>query len=114
MKNGDTPDAARLVYATYPSLEEAKQAAAAFLSAGLIACANVSPGMVAIYTWEGAVQTDEEVAVIFKTTAAQSAALISAIEANHPYDVPAILVLPVTAGSTAFMDWIATTVAPRS
>src|SRR3546814_11265764 len=72
----------------------------------LAACANVLPGMVPIFRWEGRVQTGSESVVILKTTAERAAALVEAVEALHSYDCPCAVVLPIVGGSRAFLDLI--------
>src|SRR3546814_2578081 len=65
------------------------------VEARLAACANVLPGMVPIFRWEGRVQTGSESVVILKTTAERPAALVEAVEAMHSYDCPCAVVLPI-------------------
>lgn len=101
----------RLVYATFPSLEEAEAAARALVEARLAACANILPGMVSIYRWEGRIERADEVVLILKTTAARAAEVVEAVRRRHPYEVPAILVLPVEKGLPAFLAWIGAEVA---
>lgn len=96
-----------LVYATFPTLEAAQNSAQAAVEQGLAACANILPGMVSVYVWEGKLQREQEVAMILKTTAGRSAALIEEVQQRHPYDNPAVLVVPVIGGARAFLDWVA-------
>lgn len=102
----------RLVYTTFPDLPAAEAAAGDLLAARLVACANILPGMVSIYRWDGRVERAEEVVMVLKTTAAQAGAVVEAVRMRHPYDVPAILVLPVEGGLPAFLSWIAAEAAP--
>jgi uncharacterized protein involved in tolerance to divalent cations len=41
-----------------------------------------------------------------KTQHARVENLITEIERNHPYDTPAIVVLPIAQGSRPYLDWI--------
>lgn len=97
----------RLVYTTFPDLPAAEAAAGALLDARLVACANILPGMVSLYRWDGRIERAQEVVMVLKTTAARAQEVVAAVCARHPYDVPAILVLPVEGGLTAFLSWIA-------
>ncbi|BAF86952.1 CutA protein [Azorhizobium caulinodans ORS 571] len=97
----------RLVYATYPSLTLAEAAARRIVEAGLAACGNILPSMVSIYRWEGQLERAEEVVLLLKTTKERAAEVVEAVRADHPYEVPAVFVLPVEDGSTAFLGWIA-------
>ena len=95
-----------VIYTTCPTLATAEEIGAKLVESGVSACVNILPGMVSIYAWQGQRQRDEEVAMIVKTTEAVAERAIEMINALHPYDVPAALVLPVSGGSAAFMSWI--------
>ncbi len=99
-------DKAVLVYATFPSLEAAEKEGGALVEAGLAACVNILPGMISIYTWNGARHRDQEVVMIVKTRRALADRVIAETRSRHPYENPALLVLPVEAGSAPFLDWI--------
>jgi periplasmic divalent cation tolerance protein len=71
---------------------------------------NIVGPVISLYHWEGAVERDEEYVVLMKTTASHQGALIARLEALHPYEVPEVLVLPVDAGSQAYLSWITTSV----
>ncbi len=103
-----------LVYSTYPSLAEAERIGGDLVDLRLAACVNILPGMVSIYVWEGRRTRDGEVAMIAKTTAALTAAVVAAIRERHPYATPAVLVLPVSGGSSVFLDWIKAQTESRS
>jgi periplasmic divalent cation tolerance protein len=103
-----------LVYATFPTLEAAQSTAEAVVQRGLAACANILPGMVSVYVGEDKLQSEQETAMILKTTAGRVDALVEEVRRLHTYDNPAILMLPVTGGSRAFLDWIVSaTAGPR-
>ena len=72
----------------------------------LAACVNVLPAMASVYRWEGQVQTDREQQLIIKTSADQLPALQSRLHDLHPYDLPEFLVLPVSDGSKAYLEWV--------
>lgn len=95
-----------LVYVTAADAAEAREIGRAMVEARLAACANVFPGMVPIFRWEGSIDEGSESVVILKTTESRIDALIDAVEAMHSYDCPCALVLPVAGGSRAFLDWI--------
>jgi periplasmic divalent cation tolerance protein len=103
MSNSDRPV---LIYTTFPSLEDAKRVGKALVAARLAACVNVFPGMLAIFEWEGARDTAEEVAMIIKTRAALTDAVIAETKRLHPYELPALLVLPTEGGSAEYCAWI--------
>lgn len=102
----------RLVYTTFPTLAAAEEVARALVEARLVACANILPGMVSLYRWEGRTERSEEAVMILKTTAARAEAVVEAVRERHPYDLPAILVLPLEGGLAAYLAWIAGEVSP--
>jgi len=96
----------RLVYSTFPTKEEALLAGRRLLEKRLIACANVLPGIHSLYRWEGTVQSADEVVMLAKTTATCMQAAIDEIKANHPYEIPCIVALPIEGGLPAFVQWV--------
>lgn len=52
-----------------------------------------------------------EVLLILKSSRRRFAAIAAAVRKLHSYDVPEIIALPVTAGSSGYLDWIAESVA---
>lgn len=95
-----------LIYATFPDLATAEAIAGKLVDARLIACANILPGMVSIYEWQGKRERGSEVVMIAKTRDGKADEAMAAIAEAHPYDNPAVLLLPVTAGAEKFCSWI--------
>ncbi len=105
-KPDPTSPRASLVYVTVASEADAKSLATTVVSERLAACANVLPHMTSVYRWKGAVQHEQEVVVLFKTSSARVAQLTRRVSELHHYENPCILALPVVAGAAAFVDWI--------
>ncbi len=95
-----------LVYTTYPSLVEAEAAGRGLVDAGLAACVNILPQMVSIYRWKGAVERADEVVMLVKTRASLAEQVGEALRRGHSYELPAILVLPVSGGDLEYLGWI--------
>lgn len=103
-----------LVYATFPSPEEAERIGGRLVDDGLAACVNILPGMVSIYVWQGQRHRDSECAAIIKSRTSLTGRLTDTVRALHPYDNPAVVVLDTAGGSPPFLAWImAQTAAPR-
>lgn len=96
----------KLVYSTFPSVATAEAVARILVEARLAACGNILPGMVSFYEWQGAMERAEEVVLLLKTTADKAEALMARLAAEHPYEVPAILLLPVEAAGPPFAAWV--------
>jgi len=97
-----------LVYTTWPDADMAEAVGAEAIAERLAACVNILAPMRSIFRWEGAVDRAAEVPVLFKTTVEASERLRDFIVAKHPYDVPAVLALPISAAMSnpAFLQWI--------
>jgi periplasmic divalent cation tolerance protein len=95
-----------LVYTTFPTLASAEEAGRAVVEARLAACVNILPGMVSWYEWQGRLERGEEVVMIVKTRGALAESAMAAVRARHPYEEPALLVLPVAGGSESYCAWI--------
>jgi periplasmic divalent cation tolerance protein len=103
MGNDDRPV---LIYTTFPDLDEAKRVGDALVAARLAACVNLFPGMISIFEWKGAREEAGEVAMIIKTRASLSEAVLAEAKRLHPYELPALLVLPTDGGSAEYCGWI--------
>lgn len=94
-----------VVYTTLPKLRKARQFAKTLVRERLIACANIFK-IYSVYPWEGEIEEAREYGVFLKTRGELYPQLESRIKELHPYDVPAIVVLPIEKGSKDFLDWI--------
>lgn len=103
-----------LVYTTWPDAESADDAACALVERRLVACANRLGEIVSTYEWEGEVENATEVAMLLKSTPDRFEELCAAITYLHPYDVPAIVALPVTAAHAPFAAWVADQTTPKA
>jgi periplasmic divalent cation tolerance protein len=96
-----------LIYTTFPGLDEAKRVGHALVAARLAACVNMFPGMISIFEWKGDLEETGEVAMIIKTRASLTEAVLTETKRLHPYELPALLVLPTDGGSDEYCGWIA-------
>jgi len=72
----------------------------------LAACVNVLPAMTSVYRWKGAIEEDSERQLVIKTTSDRVAAVEARFHELHPYDVPEFIVLAVSEGSSAYLEWL--------
>ncbi|MCW3814822.1 divalent-cation tolerance protein CutA [Micromonospora sp. DR5-3] len=80
--------------------------AAAAVAGRLAACAQVSGPVDSTYWWQSAIQTTAEWSVQFKTAPDRVDALIDQLRANHPYEVPEILVTRMESGNPDYTAWV--------
>jgi len=95
-----------LVYMTAPDRASALVIARRLVEERLVACANVLDGATSVYHWDGAVQEEGEAVMIAKTRAALIKTVSARIRELHAYQCPCVVVLPITGGNPAFLDWI--------
>jgi len=100
-----------LVLVTAPDLKTARTLAKAALGAKLVACANLVPKLESHYWWQGKLEASAEVLILFKTTRARLAALERLIVAQHPYETPEFVTLPMAEGNARYLKWLAASVA---
>jgi periplasmic divalent cation tolerance protein len=98
--------AARVVLVTLPDAEAAESLVRRLVEERIVACGTILPEVRSIYRWQGAVERATEAQVLFKTTVAGAERLIRRVPELHPYEVPEVLVLPVEAGYTPYLEWI--------
>jgi periplasmic divalent cation tolerance protein len=99
-----------IVLVTAPDLKSARKLARTALAARLIACANLVPKIESHYFWRGKIESTAEVLLVMKTTRPSLRALEKLILANHPYDTPEFLVLPLESGNPCYLAWLASSV----
>lgn len=97
----------RVVLTSAPDAQTGEALARKLVEARLAACVNVVPGVVSIYEWKGKLERDAEVLLVAKTLAPNVERLVAFIKANHPYELPEILALPVISGSPEYLNWLA-------
>ena len=103
---GDTQEGEFVfIYTTLPSMAAAEAASRALVAEKLAACVNIYPGLRSVYEWDGEVTVEAEVAGFIKTRAALVDETMARLSELHPYEVPAMLVLPILAGNTDYLTW---------
>ncbi|MBA3339376.1 MAG: divalent-cation tolerance protein CutA [Gemmatimonadaceae bacterium] len=95
-----------VVMTTLASTDEGVALVRALLERRLIACGTVVPGARSLYRWQGKIADEQEALVFLKTRSARLATLKVAFEELHPYKVPELLALSVTAGTEKYLEWI--------
>ena len=96
-----------VVMTTLANTDDAVKLVQTLLERRLVACGSVLPGVRSLYRWQGKVADEQEVVVLLKTRSARLETLKLAFEELHPYKVPELLALPVSAGLAKYLGWIA-------
>lgn len=95
-----------IVLTTSGSLPEARRLARRLVRERAAACVNVVPRVESVYWWKGKVERSGEALLLLKTTRPRLARLSGRIKALHPYEIPEILVLPLSHGDPAYLQWL--------
>jgi periplasmic divalent cation tolerance protein len=95
-----------LLLTNLPDEASAHVLAAHLVEHGLAACVNQLAPCHSVYRWQGKVETASEVPLLIKTTHERYAAVEAAVVELHPYDVPELIAVPVTAGLPAYLNWV--------
>lgn len=96
-----------MIWSTWPDAASAGSAARTLVERRLAACAVATPGARSVYRWQGAIEEAEEVVLWAKTRRDLADAAMAALIECHPYDTPAVLVVPVAAANPAYAAWVA-------
>lgn len=102
-----------LVLTTCPDAESADRLAQVLVGRNMAACVNIQPQVRSIYRWQGRVEESAEHLLFIKTAAARYQELQDVIEANHPYELPEVVAVPIVAGLNEYLSWIHQTVCER-
>jgi periplasmic divalent cation tolerance protein len=93
-----------VVLSTVPP-EKSAEIARSLIDRHLVACASMVP-VRSWYRWKGEFCDDGEHLLIVKTRKEKAEDVVKAIRALHPYEVPEIIVLPVTGGHLPYLAWV--------
>ncbi|KMZ96574.1 hypothetical protein PVNG_01971 [Plasmodium vivax North Korean] len=104
------------VYVTAPGSDVAEKISNVLLEDHLASCVNIIPGVLSLYHWKGEIARDNEVLMMIKTKKNLFAKIVDAVKANHPYEVPEVISVPIHQGSKVgleqldYLDWVAKSV----
>lgn len=94
-----------VVLTTTGSQQEANRLSELLVREKLAACVQTMP-ITSTYIWKGQLNQDSEWLLLIKTRSEIFDKLEAFILANHSYDTPEIIQLPVEAGYSGYLDWI--------
>jgi periplasmic divalent cation tolerance protein len=66
----------------------------------------VVPRVHSFFRWQGKVETGDESLLVIKSSRELFAAVVSAIESVHSYEVPEVIALPIIDGSANYLSWL--------
>ena len=100
-------DAVILVLTQMPDRASAQALARRLVEGRLAACVSVGAPVESLYHWRGQIETAQEVPVAVKTRPERYPEVEAAIRAQHPYELPEIVAVPVVSGLAPYLAWVA-------
>ena len=96
-----------LIWCPFADEASAEAAASRLLDEGLVACANIVPGVRAMYIWRGERGEARECAVLFKTHAQLLERATQRLAEIHPYDAPSVIGWRADTAAPVTSAWLA-------
>jgi periplasmic divalent cation tolerance protein len=96
-----------LVITNFPDKKSAVAMAEALIDQQLAACVNVLSPCTSVYRWQGNVESADEIPVLIKTRRRHYERVEQLIKMMHPYELPEVIMVPITDGLPAYLQWIA-------
>jgi periplasmic divalent cation tolerance protein len=94
------------VRVTAPDAATATRLARLLVEERLAACVQVVPGISSVYRWKDTVEAATEHLLLVKSTADRFEAIRARVRAEHPYDTPEVLAVPVVAADARYAAWL--------
>ncbi|MBT2969076.1 MAG: divalent-cation tolerance protein CutA [gamma proteobacterium symbiont of Ctena orbiculata] len=95
-----------LILCTAPNRESALKLANSLVERDLAACVNLVSPVTSVYRWQGELEQSEEIQLLIKTTEKKYRDVEAALRAQHPYELPEIIAVPVEQGLDDYLDWV--------
>jgi periplasmic divalent cation tolerance protein len=95
-----------LVLTNLPDVASAEKLAHYLINERAAACVNQLAPCTSTYRWQNKIETATEVPLLIKTTQGAYPRLEKLIREVHPYELPEIIAVLVTAGLPSYLDWI--------
>src|SRR3984893_1926188 len=95
-----------LALSTFPDAESARRISNELVVGKFAACVNILPGVESIYRWKEKIESGNETLVLFKLSEDRQSAFQEKMRSLHPYEVPAIIFVPISSGLPAYVRWV--------
>jgi len=95
----------RVVMTTVESLKQAEELSDKILVRKLASCVSMFP-ITSKYWWKGDIERAEEILLLIKTHQERVQELLNFLRAEHPYEVPEILVIPIEISGEDYLRWV--------
>lgn len=95
-----------VILVTAGSAEEAQTIATALLEQKLAACVNIVDKIDSRFWWQGRIDSAQESLLIIKSRKDLFARVEALVKSLHSYQVPEIIAMDISLGSTDYLTWI--------
>lgn len=95
-----------LIISNLPDKKSAMALAEALTDQRLAACVNILGACTSVYRWQGTVESAEEIPVLIKTQRQHFERVEQLIKLMHPYELPEVIMVPISGGLPAYLQWI--------
>jgi periplasmic divalent cation tolerance protein len=95
-----------LALSTFPDQQTAREISNELVTKRFAACANILPSVESIYRWKEEIESGNETLVFFKVSEEGGSAFQDKLRSLHPYDVPEIILIPVSSGLPEYLRWV--------
>ncbi len=94
------------VQITFPTEGSAAAMAELLLERRLVACVQILGPIRSVYVWKGVREESVEILLLAKTKASLFDALAETVRADHPYECPQIVAVPIVNGTPDYLRWV--------
>jgi periplasmic divalent cation tolerance protein len=94
------------VITTCERADDAKRIGEELVKRRVCPCAQVIGPLSSVYWWKDSLQASEEWYCIVKAKKERFNEVETIIKANHTYEVPEIIALPIVMGSDSYLSWM--------
>ena len=101
------PDQIVLALSTFPDREIAQRISNQLVTEKFVACANILPAIESVYRWKEKLESGTETLVFFKLSEDRQSAFQDKLRSLHPYEVPEIILVPISSGLPEYLRWVA-------
>ncbi len=95
-----------LIFTNFPDKKGAIALAKKLIDDRLAACVNILATCTSVYRWQDKIETTDETPVLIKTQRQNYNQVEQIITMMHPYELPEIIVVPVSGGLPTYLQWI--------
>jgi periplasmic divalent cation tolerance protein len=95
-----------LLTTTTATMEDARKIASILVEEKLAACVQIVDPITSVYRWQEAIEEEQEVLLLIKSTRDLVAPIAQLLDRIHPYEVPELAATPIVDGSNDYLSWL--------